>query len=340
MIRRAFGIVLAGLCAASFSPPAGVDDAALMAPTPPATLAETRLFLDAGATRPNARVVGYGLNTPLYSDNADKRRFIYVPSGKSIGYRESGVLDFPVGSVLVKHFGFTRAEGRLDLIETRLLVNTAQGWKAYPYVWNADDTAAELKKAGKSIDVEGIDEAGRASAIVWLVPNINQCKGCHSLSATLSPIGPKARNLNGDFDGENTLARLARLGMLAGLPADPPKLADWRDASASLDERARAYLDVNCGHCHNPLGPASNSGLFLTRESAHGPNLGIGKGPVAAGRGSGGRLVSIDPGHPERSILLYRMESVEPGVMMPEIGRTQQHKAATALVRDWITAMK
>jgi uncharacterized repeat protein (TIGR03806 family) len=318
--------------------PAEVNDAALAGPAP-ASLAETRLFLDVGANRPNARVVPYGLNTPLFSDHADKARFIYVPEGTTIGYRAEGVLDFPVGSALIKHFGFARADGSLDLIETRLLVRQADGWKAWPYVWNADDSAATLKKAGARLAVAGHDDSGKPLALDWQVPNVNQCKGCHASGGELVPIGPKARNLNGDYRGENNLARLARLGLLPAMPADVPQLPRWDNAKLSLNDRARAYLDVNCGHCHSRAGPASNSGLFLTFDDPHGPSLGIGKGPVAAGRGSGGRMVSIAPGKPDASILVYRMESVEPGTMMPELGRTQRHDAAVRLMRAWIEKM-
>lgn len=331
--------VAAGLALASASPPPAVSDAALMADEPAPTLADYGLFLDAGATRPTARVIGYGLNTELFSDHADKARFIYVPPGETISYRPEGVLAFPVGSALIKHFGFTRADGTLDLIETRLLVHRADGWKAWPYVWNEGDSEAVLMKAGARLPVAGEDAKGLPLALDWKVPNINQCKGCHALGDELMPIGPKARNLNGVHDGENNLARLTRLGLLAGVPAHPPVMPDWRDGSASLEGRARAYLDVNCGHCHNPVGPASNSGLFLTWKTPPGPALGIGKAPVAAGRGSGGRMVSIEPGMPNASILLYRMDSVEPGVMMPELGRTQRHEEAVALVRAWIEEM-
>jgi uncharacterized repeat protein (TIGR03806 family) len=330
-------VAVAALTLLSASP-AEVDDAAL-AGAAPAGLAETRLFLDDGATRPNARVAPYGLNTPLFSDHADKARFIYVPAGKTIGYRAEGVLDFPVGSALIKHFGFTRADGSLDLIETRLLVRQADGWKAWPYVWNADDSAATLKKAGVRLAVVGRDDREQPLALDWQVPNVNQCKGCHASGGELVPIGPKARNLNGDYSGENNLARLARLGLLETAPADAPKLPSWDDAAVSLNDRARAYLDVNCGHCHSRAGPASNSGLFLTWETLAGASLGIGKGPVAAGRGSGGRMVSIAPGKPDASILVYRMDSVEPGTMMPELGRTQRHDAAVRLMRAWIENM-
>jgi uncharacterized repeat protein (TIGR03806 family) len=336
---RAAALLAAALLVASAAPSA-VNDAVLAGAAAPATLAETGLFLDSGATRPNARVVRYGLATPLFSDHADKARFLYVPEGKVARYDGEGLLDIPVGSVLIKHFGFARADGSLDLIETRLLVHQTDGWKAWPYVWNADDSAATLKRAGARVAVTGHDGAGKPVALDWQVPNVNQCKGCHAAGNALLPIGLKARNLNHDFAGENNLARLTRLGLLSGVPENAPRLPDWKDASESLEHRARAYLDVNCGHCHKPDGPASNSGLFLTWETASGPHIGIGKGPVAAGRGSGGRMVSIDPGHPDRSILTYRMESTEPGIMMPELGRTQPDEAGTALVRDWIAAMR
>jgi uncharacterized repeat protein (TIGR03806 family) len=336
---RAAALLAAALLVASAAPPA-VNDAVLAGAAAPTSLAETGLFLDDGAARPNARVIPYGLATPLFSDHADKARFLYVPEGKTARYAGEGLLDIPVGSVLIKHFGFARADGSLDLIETRLLVHQADGWKAWPYVWNADDSAATLKRAGARIAVTGHDGAGKPIALDWQVPNVNQCKGCHASGSALVPIGPKARNLNHDFQGENNLARLSRLGLVNGVPENAPRLPDWKDAGETFEHRARAYLDVNCGHCHKPDGPASNSGLFLTWETPVGPHIGIGKGPVAAGRGSGGRMVSIDPGHPDRSILVYRMESAEPGVMMPELGRTQPDEAGVALVRDWIAAMR
>jgi len=337
--RLVLALLAAALLVASAASPA-VNEAVLAGAAAPATLAETGLFLDSGATRPNARVVPYGLATPLFSDHADKARFLYVPEGKVARYAGEGLLDIPVGSALIKHFGFARADGSLDLIETRLLVHQADGWKAWPYVWNADDSTATLKRAGARVAVTGHDAAGKPVALDWQVPNVNQCKGCHATGNTLVPIGPKARNLNHDFEGENNLARLSRLGLVSGVPENTPRLPDWKDVGESLEHRARAYLDVNCGHCHKPDGPASNSGLFLTWETPAGPHIGIGKGPVAAGRGSGGRMVSIDPGHPDRSILAYRMESTEPGVMMPELGRTQPDEAGLALVRDWIAAIR
>ncbi|MGB7404999.1 MAG: SO2930 family diheme c-type cytochrome [Pacificimonas sp.] len=328
----------------SAAPAPSVDDDALLADSPAKDFAAYGLFLDQQMSKPAPRVVKYGLNSALFSDHADKARYIYVPDGKTLEYDGDGLLKFPVGSAMVKHFGFTRADGSLDLIETRLLVHRADGWKAWPYVWDADDRAATLKKAGAKVDVDGRDEAGLPLALGWRVPNVNQCKGCHADDGELMPIGPKARNLNGMFEGENNLARLTRLGLLSGIPRTPAHndiaaMPNWQDESVDIDRRARAYLDINCGHCHNPGGPASNSGLNLTWNTPVGAQLGINKGPVAAGRGSGGRMVGIAPGDPDASILLYRMDSTEPGVMMPELARTQRHGDAVDLVREWISEM-
>ena len=160
------------------------------------------------------------------------------------------------------------------------------------------------------------------------------------------PLGPKARNLNGAFayaDGTlNQLDYWSAHGMLEGAPpASEAAIApDWRDETAGLDARARAWLDVNCAHCHRREGPASNSGLFLTWGEKNRTALGIGKRPVAAGRGSGDRQFDIKPGDPDGSILLYRVESTEPGVMMPELGRSLADPEAVELLRQWIAVLE
>jgi uncharacterized repeat protein (TIGR03806 family) len=255
-----------------------------------------------------------------------------------------------VGATLVKTFAYPadlRRPGEdIRYLETRLLIRKRQGWVALAYVWNAEQTEAVLKRAGARLDASFIDAKGQTRRVDYAVPNQNQCKECHQLDKVLTPIGPKARNLNGDFayaeGAENQIARWTRTGMLAGAPkpAAAPRAARWDDPGAPLEARARAYLDANCAHCHGPRAIASNSGLFLGLEEKRAPQLGIGKGPVAAGRGSGNLRVGIEPGHPDASILVYRMASTEPGVMMPELGRSLTHEEGLALVRDWIAGMK
>ena len=103
--------------------------------------------------------------------------------------------------------------------------------------------------------------------------------------------------------------------------------------------RARAYLEVQCAHCHALDGPAAASGLSLRFEDPEGAALGVCKRPVAAGRGSGGLDHDVVPGRPEASILFHRMASREPDVMMPELGRNLRDEEGMALVRDWIASL-
>ncbi|HEY2359123.1 MAG TPA: SO2930 family diheme c-type cytochrome [Phenylobacterium sp.] len=351
-------IVLAALAAALCmgaapvpqSGPTGVALNALLSNEPAPTLDAYRLFTDDGARHPNEGVTPYGLNTPLFSDYALKTRYLYLPPGTKARYRDKGALDLPVGATLIKTFAYPadfRPPGeKVRVLETRLLIHRRSGWTALAYVWNAEQTQARLKRAGTRLDVDFIDAHGQSRQVDYHVPNQNQCKECHSLSGRIAPIGVKARNLNGAFaypeGAENQLAHWTRTGMLQGAPAPEaaPRTAVWDSAAEPLDARARAYLDGNCGHCHNPRGMASNTGLNLDLEESRPAKMGIGKRPVAAGKGSGDLEVDLVPGRPDASIIAYRMASTDPGVMMPELGRSIVHDEGLSLVRDYIASLK
>ena len=327
-----------------------VDLKALLAQKPAPTLSAYRLFTDAQARQPNEGVTPYALNTPLFSDYAAKSRYLYLPPGAKARYRPEGALDLPVGAVLIKTFAYPadlrRPDEKVRVLETRLLIHRRAGWVALPYVWNADQTEAVLKRAGTRIDVAFIDDHGQPRQVDYKVPNTNQCKECHSLGGRMAPIGVKARNLNGVYpyaDGpENQLAHWMRAGMLLGAPAPDkaPRTAVWDDPHEPLEARARAYLDGNCGHCHNPRGMASNTGLYLNLEEAKPSRLGVGKRPAAAGKGAGDLELDLVPGRPDASIIAYRMASTDPGVMMPELGRSLVHEEGLKLVRDYIAKMQ
>jgi uncharacterized repeat protein (TIGR03806 family) len=329
--------------------PSGVALDALMAKTPAPTLAAYRLFTDEGARHPNTGVTPYALNTPLFSDYAEKSRFLFLPPGTRARYRPEGALDLPVGATLIKTFAYPadlrRPGENLRVLETRLLVRRKAGWTALAYVWNAEQTEARLKRAGTRLDVSFTDLQGRLRQVNYHVPNANQCKECHSLSGRIAPIGVKARNLNGVFtysEGpENQLAHWARTGLLAGAPTPEaaPRTAIWNEPSEPVEARARAYLDGNCGHCHNARGMASNSGLFLNLEETRATARGVGKRPVAAGKGAGDLEMDLVPGHPDASIIAFRMASTDPGVMMPELGRSLVDEEGLALVREYIARM-
>ena len=317
MIR--IGCVVALWCALiSASAPAPVATDLILSDAVPPRLSDFRFFL---GTQPNARVRGYHLSTPLFSDYAEKDRYVFVPQGQSAAFDPEGKLVFPVGSAIIKTFSFGAAK-----VETRVLLHRASGWVALPYVWRGDD--AVLMRAGTRVDV-----TVKGQAISYAVPNVNQCKECHAYDGAIQPIGPKAANIDA-----GQLAAWRTAGMLTG-EAQVVAMPRWDDAAAPIAARARAYLDVNCGHCHNPKGAASNSGLYLGWTQSSPVALGIGKRPVAAGRGSGGYDFAIEAGHPDRSIMVHRMESIEPGVAMPEVGRATVHQEGVALVRAWIARL-
>jgi uncharacterized repeat protein (TIGR03806 family) len=329
------------------------------------------LYRDGGTLALNERVVPYDLNTPLFSDYAHKLRTVWMPAGSAARYDASRSFDFPVGTILSKTFYYPKAgdgAGRvlrtydasrdfagqgLDLanvrlIETRLLVRREHGWEALPYIWNAAQTDAELARTGDVIPLELVSEGEPAEAFPYVVPNENQCAGCHVTDVqakVLGPLGLKARHLNRDYpyaDGtQNELVHLVKVGYLTSLPelAQVPRNANWRDATQPLDARARAYLDINCVHCHSATGPANTTGLSFEPLVATDRHLGVCKPPVAAGRGTGDHMIDIIPGHPDDSILPYRLASREPGVMMPEQGRSTVHREGLALIREWIAAM-
>ena len=313
-----------------------IADSAILSAENPVLLSSFGFF-EGSAAKPSTALLPYALRTPLFSDYAEKQRFLYLPPGKSYTVDQMGRLQFPVGSALIKSFGYHDAAGNLNIIETRLLLHRAEGWVALPYVWNADGKDATLKIGGARKAVEFAKPDGTKMAISYAVPNKNQCKQCHSTKDAVMPVGPVWQNLA--FETAKARAYFAKRGELpSSLPAAEAK---WDDAkSGTVEERALAYLRVNCGHCHKPTGSASNSGLFYDDHERNPAALGIGKRPVAAGKGSGNFDFVIEPGHPERSILTYRMKSVDPGIAMPELGRASAHDEGVALLGAWIKSMK
>jgi uncharacterized repeat protein (TIGR03806 family) len=324
----AAAVLLTAAAVAAKSPPVVfVNDAAIVAGTNPATLADFGFFSDPVRQLPAKGVTPYRLNTPLWSDGAEKLRFVYVPEGQRALADGEGLLQLPVGSALIKTFIMGG-----KAIETRVLLHRVAGWTALPYQWNAAQTEARLVLAGARVDVT----TPTGQAISYAIPNKNQCKECHALSGALTPIGPKARNL-----AANWLTAWQRAGHLDRVPAVATRIPLWEDrdhADAAL--AARGYLEANCAHCHNPAGSASNSGLDLRWEQHDPVRIGIGKRPVAAGRGSGGLEFDVVPGDPAHSILTYRMGSLEGGISMPELGRASLDPEGMAVVARWIREMK
>ncbi len=366
-----FGLLAALLACCAHAP----DSITFHADENPKSLADWGLFdIARGHITPRAGLVAYELATPLFSDYAQKWRAVFVPKGMSARYDPEKTFDFPVGSIITKTFYYTTPTGsppgqsnrvmkvtpatyqagatglatsNIRLIETRLLVRRAGGWEALPYLWNADQTEATLQRTGAEIGLD-FDDGGKTTHFTYSVPNVNQCAGCHATDRTkkLMPIGLKARHLNRDFPGPggeiNQIARLSQIGYLSDAPAPnkAPRDARFDDPTAPIEAKARAYLDINCAHCHSATGPARVSGLWLDGPTSDPRRLGACKPPIAAGRGTGNRAFGIVPGHPEASILAYRLQSTDPGEMMPETGRSLTHQEGVALINAWVAGLK
>lgn len=302
--------------------------------------------------QPNERVLPYDLNTALFSDYSEKARFIYMPENvKGATYHPDKVLDFSEGTVIIKNFYYhhderDHSQGK-RIIETRLLMKNKEGWQAHGYTWNDEQTDAFLNIVGDIKTVNWTNHTGEAMTVDYIIPNKNQCKSCHYNKGILEPIGPKVRNLNKNYtyaEGkQNQLEKWVAMGYLEGYNKTEkhPKVAQWnKPETGTLHERALAYLDINCAHCHNPNGPANTTGLTLTADAEMNMALGLWKSAVAAGTGTGGHQYNIVPGHPETSIMTYRMASIEPAEMMPELGRRLVHQEGLALIEDWIRNME
>jgi parallel beta-helix repeat protein len=323
----------------------------------PRKLSEYGLFVgDISDQIPEKGVFRYELNMSLFSDYTDKRRFIKLPLDTQMEYDGEGLLQFPVGTVIAKTFSYGER-----LLETRIETKNDAGWFGASYRWNEEQTDAELILGGADFDVEWISN-GEVITTHYEIPNANQCLNCHSQNKQYQPIGPTARNLNSPLPkGEagyskkvlnqlkedtrkivekSQLAYFSHTNMLKGLPDGILGVADIGTVS-NLSEKnaARDWLNMNCSHCHNPNGTARTTGLDLRWNQNDLSKLGVWKSPVAAGHGAGGRKYDIVPGKPDDSVLMYRIESHDQSIMMPNVGRTLVHDEAMPVIREWIKGL-
>jgi hypothetical protein len=140
-ILLAAAMAFAGGAMSRAADPGGVDAALVASDAVPRVLSEFGFFTDPAAQVAAPGVVPYRLNTALYSDGADKLRFVWLPAGAKMRGEGAGLLQFPIGTALIKTFAFGEGDGR-RLIETRVLLHRAEGWVALPYLWNEDQSEA------------------------------------------------------------------------------------------------------------------------------------------------------------------------------------------------------
>ncbi len=312
------------------------------------TLSEWRLFRDAAAQTPADGVMAYAVNSALFSDFTAKFRFIAVPPGRRITYRADGVWALPEGAVLVKTFSYPRDARNPSLgyrlLETRVIVRTRDGFEPHTYVWNDAQTEAVRQVAAPPVSVSWVDESGATRSNEYIIPNTNQCLTCHGQRGLTSPLAIRTDQLQRSGATGDQIDAMAARGWF---DAPPPPAAmraafpDPHDEGAPVEARARAYLHANCGHCHNPRdrSMASVTGLNLEVSESRPSNLGVCRRPAMAGNGTGGFDYDVVPGHPERSILLFRMRTTDPRARMPTLGNNFNDEAGASLVERWIREM-
>lgn len=275
----------------------------------------------------NDNVYEYSLNTPLFTDYAYKLRVVTVPDGEQFAYTDGGLLDYADNTIMAKTFYYLNDERDPSLgkkiIETRVLIKKAGEWLVRNYFWNEDQTDALLDDDTHGLQVDWIDATGANKSVNYVVPPNSMCVQCHTKDAEIVPIGPKARALNFNHEGQNILQFLKDGDLLTGAPdvTQIPVLPDWTDETFSLEERARAYLDMNCAHCHQTGGSYNSTfgdNFQFTYET-----------PLADS--------NIEA---ESTQIRDRMGTQISGYFMPLIGTSLKHDEGIILINEYLDSLE
>lgn len=302
----------------------------------PTRLSQTGLFTDTAALVPSPALLAYDVAVPLWSDGADKRRWLFVPPGEAATYHATEAWSFPVGTVTVKHFEL-RANPELPArrIETRVMIHETRGWAGYTYRWNEAQTDAELVTT-PSIDALTLPGGTR---VRWPQPAGADCLRCHTPGYGHA-LGLRTRQLAGTAEGRALVATLVERDQLRGAPAELATLpAHPRpdDESAPVDARARAYLDVNCAVCHHPGGPAPG-GLDLRVDTPLADTAVLAVAPEEA-LGIAGELRVAPGDHAHSSVWLRMGRRAEAGQVrgpMPPLASLRVDDRGRELVARFI----
>jgi len=312
----------------------------------PALLSQTGAFSDLSTLTPAPGLIPYDLIVPFWSDGALKQRFMALPKGTKIKFSPTGDWVFPVGTVFVKTFQIATDAahpGNLRRLETRLLVIGKDGVYGVTYKWRPDDSDADLLSTDGQQEQIDIHDANGSHPQAWDYPSRKDCVTCHN-THTSGVLGPRTRQLNRDFTypsgvTDNELRTLNHLGVLepelreADIPA-LPRLAATDDTSRSLEDRARSYLDANCGHCHRPGGTVA---YFDARYETPLDQQQLIGGPILINQGID-RPHPISPHDIWRSIIYMRADT-NGNIRMPPIARATIDVKGMALLKAWIESL-
>ncbi|MBW8885366.1 MAG: hypothetical protein JF612_11485, partial [Planctomycetia bacterium] len=295
----------------------------------PRKLSDSGLFISVKDHALQPGVIPYSVNAPLWSDGAYKERYFAVPEHAATNFKidlaKKNGWDFPDQTVLVKSFALETTAGdpaTRRWIETRFLTKQAGEWVGYAYQWNDEQTDAELV-AATGLDREftirvahperacGSDSGPQTATRkqTWHFPSRVECMVCHSRAANFV-LGLSTAQMNKEHDYGGTIEHqfrvFAQLDLLKKEQDSDklPRLVDPYDASQPLESRARAYLHANCAICHMNAG-GGNAQIDLEYSASLKRMNAIDVAPLHHKFDLNDPKI-IAPGHPERSVLLYR----------------------------------
>ena len=316
----------------------------------PIRLSETGLFASVQDHRMHPALIPYSVNAPLWSDGADKDRWIALPDETRMQFKSKGGWEFSDAAVLVKTFSLELEKGvtaSRRRIETRLLTRQQGQWHGYTYVWNDEQTdAALVESSGRDVKLVIRDSAvpGGERVQTWRLPSRAECMVCHSRAANFV-LGLSVLQMNRRHDygttSDNQLKVLKQLGVFTGdtrpgNPQDHSRLVDPYDARADLTMRARSYLHANCSQCHVVAGGGNSQINLAFAASLAGTKL-IDTLPQHRSFGVPGTTL-VKPGHPNKSILYQRTTRRGKG-QMPPLATSLVDRRGAQLLFDWINSL-
>lgn len=302
----------------------------------PQQLSETGCVDPADPAQALAGVHPYEVQVQLWSDGADKERFMALPDGATIDVAANGDFHFPPGAVFIKHFKYGE-----HYHETRLMMRHDDGeWAGYSYEWNEAQTDATLLDVGKTAELP--------NGQLWRYPTRGQCMRCHG-EQSLRVLGPEVIQLQTPHPGATEagmtyLESWVEAGFFApefesasDLPGmDLPALPD-AFGSAPTEDRARAYLHANCANCHQP-GGIGQGVIDLRWETPFADAQMCNVGPENGQMWRAGKHWIVGPGDPEHSLLYLRMKTLNK-FRMPTLGSHVVDEDAVGLIEAWINAL-
>jgi uncharacterized repeat protein (TIGR03806 family) len=312
----------------------------------PLLLSQTGVFKDARHLVHAEGLIPYDLIVPFWSDGAQKNRWVSIPAAK-VEFSPNGEWKFPAGTVFVKTFELptdAHDPGTRRRLETRILVtDDAGGVYGVDYKWRPDNSDADLLSAGVSEAIPVTTASGEMRSQTWYYPSRQDCLTCHNARAG-GVLGIKTRQMNHDFaypSGvvDNELRTWNHLGLFntqikdADLPTFAT-LAPGADASRSIEDRARSYLDANCAHCHQPGGTVAN---FDARFDTPLDQQQLVNGPVLIDQGIDKPRI-IAPHDPWRSIAYMRVDTTGE-IRMPPLARNTIDEKGVKLLNEWIMSL-